>query len=173
MSKVLNLAFQTSKLENSFSTMIRRNLKPMHGLMFLDIDHIMPMHYKRHERVFGHSSFGVITNYLIAPEEGANPAYLGAMMRETFANSLSFVYPWSYAPDYGWTLIRTEQECWWQHFKQYSWAAGIHVHWWMKNELRLELHRSDDGIKWEHGGYHSWRYLRYQLKCARKEGIPV
>ena len=173
MSRVISLAFQTAKLEKSFSTMIQRQNRPLHGLIFMDIDHIIPMHYMRHQRVFGINNVGVISNYLVAPNGVSDGGYLAAMAQLTVSNSMVYIYPWSYTPNGSWMLPDKEKMSWWTDFKEYSWAAGVNVYIRGKNERRLELNRSEDGRNWNCGGFYSWRYIRYLLKKARKEGVQV
>lgn len=146
---------------------------PVHGLIFMDVGHIIPMHYMRHKRVFGSNNFGVISSYLVAPEDEPKPSYLGRLAQMTRDNGLTYVYPWSYTPDVGWMITQGEKDRWWTNFREYSWASGIHVYMRFKNEVRLELNRSNDGVNWNCGGFYSWRYIRYLLKKARKEGVQV
>ncbi|APU89101.1 hypothetical protein Rctr85_081 [Virus Rctr85] len=193
MRHQIDLAFQSADLEKQFTRTVRRfGNEKIGGLLFYYHDQIAGLHPRRHQAIFGETSFGLISHWLVCPNvaqfpksnyEVADAEQLAAIGEMTvYGNYLMWMF-WNSHPrgnsDYTFRPTNREIQFWKENCPPDGWYSpkGAIVTIdpiYDEAEVTAYTRANAQAVKFDGGRFLGWKYIRSKIKRYYKDrGLEV
>lgn len=185
----MNIAFENPQLEKRFKRFIENNHgKEVGGVLFYHFDQVADIHWKRHERLFGDKSVGLITDWLICPNVSNLPdreysvsdlkQFIGIAEQTADTREVLFMHFHSHPNN---NLSPSSNDLkhwfdWWPLYPQtqsYTRAAIVGKVGW-DGELNMVCHNIEkhgDKTNIKQWNLLPWKYIRYRIRKDEKSKV--
>lgn len=178
----MNLIFETPKLEKCFGKIVSQHPnEEIGGILFYEWGRINNLHYKTHERIFGVTHIGMITDWIVCPNISnlrdreyavSDLKQLIAIAEQTADSRDCMFLHFHTHPNYNTSPSNADKAFWQAHFALYGDAQGVVVAKDTSDGFKLACHTKAlwrNGDDWKAGRYLTWNYARRLIRAKTRK----